>query len=385
MSNNLVLYRKYRPKTFKEIVGQEHIVQTLTNALKMGRLAHAYLFCGPRGSGKTSIARLLAKAVNCENRSGQGEPERNGEVRLVRSATQNYEPCNKCPACQEINQGRCLDLIEIDAASNRGIDEIRELRNGIKFSPNRLRYKVFIIDEVHMLTREAFNALLKTLEEPPAHAIFILATTEIHKVPQTIVSRCQRFDFWKLPLDKVISRLANIAQAEKVKIEESALQLIALNADGSLRDGESLLGQIMVTAGQEREVTLSEVQQFLGVTNIQAVQDLINYLSQKQISQSIIHINQIADRGYDLIQFSRSLINYLRKMLILRVDPQLANLVASELTKEQLDVIINQVQNFSEAELMRIIRLFIRAENEIRSSNLPQLPLELAVVEIIGE
>jgi len=369
--NNLVLYRKYRPKTFKEIVGQEHIVQTLTNALKMGRVAHAYLFSGPRGTGKTSIARLLAKAVNCEE-----QPSSNPT---------SYEPCNKCPACQEINEGRCLDLIEIDAASNRGIDEIRELRNGIKFSPNRLKYKVFIVDESHMLTREAFNALLKTLEEPPAHAIFVLVTTEIHKIPQTIISRCQRFDFWKLPLDKVIGRLAGIAQAEKVKIEKPALQLIALNADGSLRDGESLLGQIIVTAGQDKEVTLSEVQQILGVTNIQAIQDLVNYLSQKQVSQSISHINQIADQGYDLTQFSRSLINYLRKMMILRIDPQLANLAASELTKEQLDVIINQAQNFSESDLIKIIRLFIRAENEIKFANLPQLPLELAVVEIIGE
>ncbi len=359
---SLVLYRKYRPQTFAKVIGQEHVVRTLSNAIKFDRVAHAYLFTGPRGTGKTTIARLLAKAVNCQNK-------------------ENYEPCNKCPSCLEINEGRSLDLIEIDAASNRGIDEIRELRDGIKFSPSSLKYKVFIIDEVHQLTKEAFNALLKTLEEPPAHALFILATTEINKVPQTIISRTQRFDFYKIPLEKLIERFHWIAQQEKVKIDKPALELIALNADGSVRDGESLLGQIVAMAGGDKEITLEEVQDILGITDIKSVQDLVDYLSQKKISEAISHINHLANNGFDLIQFAKSLISYLRKMMILKVDVNLASLVAAELTNEQKDTIIKQGENFSEADLVKIIHIFIEAQNQIKFADFQQLPLELAVVE----
>ena len=255
---SLVLYRKYRPKTFSEVIGQEHIVQTLTNAISSDMVSHAYLFAGPRGSGKTSLARLLAKAVNCQNRKG-------------------FEPCNKCSSCLEINQGRAIDLIEIDAASNRGIDEMRELRDGIKFSPTKLKYKVFIIDECHQLSREAANALLKTLEEPPSHAIFILATTQIHKMIPTIVSRTQRFDFRRLTFSEIIKKLEMIARTEKVKIEKPALELIASNSGGSLRDGESLLDQVLTysrTLNKEK-IEAGDIKQLLGLVDINLISQFV--------------------------------------------------------------------------------------------------------------
>lgn len=416
--SELVLYRKYRPKTFAEFVGQEHVVKVLTNALVSGRVAHAYLFSGPRGVGKTTIARILAKAVNCADLAGEeradaktparrneneGGSIRRNEVKADEKnppqpsfdkGGSNFEPCNKCSACVEINQGRSLDLIEIDAASNRGIDEIRELRDGIKFSPTRLKYKVFIIDEVHQLTKEAFNALLKTLEEPPAHAIFILATTELHKVPETISSRCQVFNFHKLALDKIVERLAKIAKAENIEIEKQALEMIALNADGAMRDAESLLGQVMAMSaggetspigGEDNKITLEEVRTLLGTTDISAVIEMVDYFLAKDAKAGIYFVNKILDDGYDLGQFAKSLVNYLRKIMILKVSPELMQLVAPELTEEQKKIILEQAQKLSFEDLSKLIRLLIQAENEIKSAILPQLPLELVVVELLSD
>lgn len=367
--SHLVIYRKYRPQTFSEVVGQYHIVQTLISAISSGKISHAYLFAGPRGTGKTTIARLLAKAVNCEDDS-------------------SYEPCNKCLSCVEITEGRALDLIEIDAASNRGIDEIRELRDGIRFSPTRSKYKVFIIDEVHMLTTPAFNALLKTLEEPPAHAVFVLATTEVYKVLPTILSRTQRFDFKKLTLAEILERLKIIIKKELIEAEKGVLELIAINADGSMRDAESMLGQVITfsgpPAGGDKKITLEEVRQVLGIVDINLVMKFTDILIEKNLSGALTFINKLLDEGHDLIQFTKSLINYWRKLLFVKVDKNLSFLVGEELTKEQLVVILKQSESFSLENLSKIIQLVIDAGREVKYSSLPQIPLELAVVEIIG-
>ena len=362
--SNLVLYRKYRPQKFSEVIGQIHVIQTLTSAISSGKVSHAYLFAGTRGTGKTTVARLLAKAINCETKG-------------------SYEPCNKCPSCVEFTEGRALDLIEIDAASNRGIDEIRELRDGIRFSPSRSKYKVFIIDEVHMLTTPAFNALLKTLEEPPAHAIFVLATTEVHKVLPTILSRTQRFDFKKLTLAEIIERLKLIIKKEGIKAEKGALELIAINADGSMRDAESMLGQVITFAGSDKQITVEEVRQVLGIVDINLVMKFTDILAEKNVSSALTFVNKLLDEGHDLIQFTNSLVNYFRKLLFVKIDRNLSSLIGEELTKEQLGVVLKQSEAFSLENLSQIIQLFIEACGSIKYSSLSQIPLELAVVETV--
>lgn len=366
---NLVLYRKYRPQTFAEVIGQEHVVKTLTNAISKGMISHAYLFAGPRGTGKTTTARLLAKSLNCQNRKDN-----------------QFEACNQCSSCTEIMEGRALDLIEIDAASHRGIDEVRELKEGIRFVPTKSKYKVFIIDESHMLTREAFNALLKTLEEPPAHAIFVLATTEIHKMLPTIVSRCQRFDFRKLTLPEILKRLEFITEKEKVKIEKPALELIALNSAGSLRDAESLLDQVLTFASTfNRELKAEDIKDLLGLVEIELVSKFTDFLSQKKAREAINFLNEIAEKGLDLQEFSKSLINYLRQALILKIAGvgQNENPLITGLTKEEFAKLQKQSAVFKESELQKILNLFLEAQNKMKYSPIPQLPLELAIIEVI--
>jgi len=358
---NLVIYRKYRPQTFAEVIGQDHVIKTLIGAIKSGTVAHAYLFAGPRGTGKTTVARILAKAVNCLDDS-------------------SYEPCNRCESCLEIMNNRSMDLIEIDAASNRGIEEIRELKERVRFVPTR-KYKVFVIDEAHQLTKEAFNALLKTLEEPPAHAIFILATTEPHKMLPTILSRVQRFDFKKLSFTDIVKRLQMIAQKEGVKITDKALRVIALNSEGYMRDAESMLGQVIAFCG-DKEISVSDIENVLGIVDINLAIKFIEILAKKDSNEALVFIDKFVNQGYDLVQFTESLINYARKLMLLRVGEDLSKLIKEELSPEQMNTAIKQAQEFSLEEISKIIEIFIEALYQMKHSTFPQINFELAVIEI---
>lgn len=363
--DNLVLYRKYRPRNFKEIIGQEHIVRTLTNALSQGMISHAYLFAGPQGTGKTTIARLLAKALNCQNRKEK-----------------EWEPCNLCQSCQEINEGRAIDLIEIDAASNRGIDEIRDLRDGIHFVPTRSKYKVFIIDESHQLTKEAANALLKTLEEPPVHAIFILATTEIHKMIPTILSRCQRFDFRKLKKEEIFQRLEMILKKEGISFEKEALEIIAQTADGSIRDAESLLDQAISFTGEDKMIKKDEIISLLGVADKNLVVKFTELLSEKKITETIEFLNEIVFKGVELKEFTKSLIEFLREILLWKISTESQSSLNFILTFQEKEKFQKLAQKFSEKELREILEKFLSAEQKMKYTSISQLPLELAIVEI---
>jgi len=349
-----VFYRKWRPQTLAQVVGQEPITKTLANALAIGRVAHAYLFCGPRGTGKTSTGRILAKALNCLT-NGKGEP------------------CNSCDMCRAFNEGRALDLVEIDGASTRGIDDIRDLREKIQFVPNSARYKVYIIDEVHMLTPEAFNALLKTLEEPPPHAIFILATTEVHKVPLTILSRCQRFDFRRLPQAAVVGKLKDICDHEGITIEPQALALIAKAATGSLRDAENLLEQLVLYHGSN--ISLEQAQSELGISGDMRIRQLAEHILKKDAASGLAVINNVAVDGVDLRQFNRGLVDYLRDMLLVKSGAGDTADVPTDVIKE----IKQLVSHISLGELSKIVRLF--AQVDFRADPQSTLPLELALVD----
>ncbi|PIP26890.1 MAG: hypothetical protein COX30_04885 [Candidatus Moranbacteria bacterium CG23_combo_of_CG06-09_8_20_14_all_39_10] len=353
------LYRKYRPKNFSEIIGQKHIVQTLSNAIKNNRVAHAYLFTGPRGTGKTSIARILAKTINCHD--------------LKDSVT-----CEKCQPCQLISENKSLDIIEIDAASNTGVDNIRELRETIGLPPTALKYKVYIIDEVHMLSSGAFNALLKTLEEPPAHVVFILATTEIHKVPATIISRCQRFDFTRLPIENIIEKLTIIAKAEKIAVDADSLEMIAIAAEGGMRDAESLLGQVI--ALEDKNITTKEVEEILGTTDRKFSAEMAGMILTKDVTGAIAKINEFLQDGYDLQIFTKSLVNYLRQLMLLKINPELKKHFAYEATQDQLAKMTEQIKAVELPAIILTLNLLLEAQNKIASSMLPQLPLEIAII-----
>ena len=351
-----VFYRKWRPQNLSEVVGQEHVTQTLRHAVANGRVAHAYLFCGPRGTGKTSTGRILAKAVNCLN------PEQG-------------EPCNSCALCKAINESSAPDIIEIDAASNRGIEDIRKLRERVNYSPNLARYKVYIIDEAHMITTDAANAFLKTLEEPPPHAIFILATTEPHKVMSTILSRCQRFDFHRLSQSSVISKLNLVCEKEGVNIVPEALRLIAKVTTGSLRDAENLLEQLVTYYGHEIE--LHQVQEMLGISGDMRIRELARHIVNKDITAGLKTINSVASDGLDLRQFNRELVDYLRELLLVKSgSEEVLDVTSDDLieikelaTSASLDYLLTAVKRFGEIDL--------------RLDNYSSLPLELALVDCI--
>ena len=355
-----VTARKWRPQTFDDVVEQQHVIRTLKNAIRLGRVAHAYLFAGTRGVGKTTTARVLAKALNCD-----GGP--------------TPEPCNTCASCLEITRGASLDMVEIDGASNRGIDEIRDLRERLRYLPSRSRYKVYIIDEVHMLTKEAFNALLKTLEEPPPHVVFIFATTELEKIPYTIVSRCQRFEFKRVSLAGIVEQLARVVQSEEMVISHSSLLRIAKAAEGSLRDAESLLDQVVAYCGLA--VQDDEVSQLLGVMTIERLAQCCAALFRQDAATALRLVEALQSEGHEAAGIIRSLLEGLRHLMVLKTAKvplhDLVPLSEAELTALQPVASLATVE-----DIYGHFQVLSAAENALRSASNPFLVLEMALVRV---
>jgi len=364
MSTSTTLYRKYRPQTFADVVGQKHIVTTLTNALALGRVGQAYLFTGPRGTGKTTLARLFAKAVNCSQRKGS-------------------EPCNTCEHCLLMTDGRSLDVIEIDAASNNGVDNIRELKETVALPPTLGSHKIYIIDEVHMLSTGAFNALLKTLEEPPLHVIFILATTALHKVPDTIVSRCQRFDLSRFPVKSIIGKLEKIAKAEKLKIDAGALEMIALTAEGGMRDAESLLMQIISL--EASPITEEKVIEVLGTTKKDNIVTLLRLIGESELYPSLNFVTKLSLDGTDLSIFCGVFLHYLRDLLLVSANIERGLEDIDSFTEEQKNDMRTLAHMFSPDDVVRMLEYIQIAQIGSKVSVIPELPLQIALVKIISQ
>ena len=355
----LVLARKWRPQLFEDVIGQRPITQTLQNAIAQKRVAHAFLFTGARGVGKTSTARILAKALNCE-------------------AGPQINPCNRCSSCQEISSGNSMDVIEIDGASNRGIDEIRELRENVRYTPAKSRYKIFIIDEIHMLTREAFNALLKTLEEPPPHIIFVFATTEPHKLPNTILSRCQRYDFKRIPLKDIVESLKKITEEEKVKISQRGLLSLARESDGSMRDAQSLLDQVISYAGQE--IRDEDIVDVLGLVDRKILSDTVEAIANQDAGRCLEIVEQVYQYGYDVQHFCRELLQSLRNLLLIKVAQHPEPLI--ELAEEELETLKKQAEKFQLDSLNHLFNLLLKGEEEVAQSTLPRTMLEVTLIRM---
>ncbi|MDP3697109.1 MAG: DNA polymerase III subunit gamma/tau [Candidatus Taylorbacteria bacterium] len=360
-----MLYRKYRPQTFSQVVGQEHVIKTLKGALTTGRVGHAYLFCGPRGTGKTTIARLLAKSLNCDKRGKDGDCD------------------NSCSFCSAINENRSLDLIEIDAASNRGIDEIRSLKESAMVAAPGGKYKIFIIDEVHMLTKDAFNALLKTLEEPPSHVVFVLATTEPHKILATVLSRVQRFDLKRLNPRQIFGKLKQMAKAEKIDMEEEGLTAIAMSSDGALRDAEVSLSKVIASHDRNQKISVNDVYNSLGLIPLNYYPEFLGYLAVNDKNNALDLINKAYAAGIDIEHFASGFVEYLRKILMHTINPAVLASVGEELLEQDIKLISTHSQALSQQQLIRMLNVFVSAKEGMKSSPIPQLPLELAVLELI--